>query len=317
MLGRMCIRCARAVVTSPYEQAAATQALAQKSARVLAHTEPQHEESASPPVEGLGEHERSYDSQLGDNTPASNFLSQRSGLIAVKAGMTADWDSNGFRRPLTVLWVDECQVTRVLSPESDGYFALQVGASSAKRKRLRDADLGQFDSRDLPVRHKLAEFKVSGGCTLPVGTLLSAEHFVAGQHVDVIGTSTGKGFAGVMKRHGFSGQPATHGTTQVHRKPGSVGSMDAGRVFPGKKLPGRMGNKKTTTHSLWLYKVDGRNNLLFVQGSVPGKPGSYVKVRDAIRKPPPPLSSHFPTVAEPAHSVSVASPTKDPLARRL
>jgi 50S ribosomal protein uL3 len=148
---------------------------------------------------------------------------RRSGLIAVKVGMTQEWDHWGARIPLTVLWVDECQVVQVKRPETDGYLALQLGCGAKRPKQVSGTLRGHFITAGVPIKRKVAEFRVTPDALLPVGFSLLASHFVAGQYVDVSGTSIGKGFQGVMKRWGFAGQPASHGNSLAHRSAGSTG----------------------------------------------------------------------------------------------
>jgi large subunit ribosomal protein L3 len=175
-----------------------------------------------------------------------------------------------------------------LDKSSAGVFSLQVGAGSKKPKQLSPALRGHFETQGVSLKRSVAEFRVSSDAMLPVGTSLGASHFVAGQHVDVQGFTIGKGFQGPMKRWGFSGLPASHGTTKKHRAHGSIGnSQDPGRVWKGKKMAGRMGNRKRTVQNVFVYKVDPERNLLYVKGQVPGKAGLFLKVRDALRKPPP------------------------------
>ena len=153
----------------------------------------------------------------------SNGRSRRSGVIAVKVGMTQEWDHWGARIPLTILWVDDCQVVQVKRPETEGYLALQLGCGAKRPKQVPATLRGHFDAAGLPIKRKLAEFRVSPDSVLPVGFTLNASHFVPGQFVDVTGTTIGKGFQGVMKRWGFAGQSASHGTSLAHRSAGSTG----------------------------------------------------------------------------------------------
>lgn len=172
--------------------------------------------------------------------------------------------------------------------DKPGHFALQLGAGSKKPKQLTRAALGHFAAHGVSPKRVLSEFPVSEDAMLPAGTKLGASHFVPGQHVDVQGRTIGKGFQGPMKRWGFAGLPASHGTTKKHRAHGSIGnSQDPGRVWKGKKMAGRMGNRKRTVQNVFVYKVDPERNLLYVKGQVPGKAGLFLKVRDALRKPPP------------------------------
>uniref|UniRef100_A0A061QP64 Large ribosomal subunit protein uL3m n=1 Tax=Tetraselmis sp. GSL018 TaxID=582737 RepID=A0A061QP64_9CHLO len=204
--------------------------------------------------------------------------SRRSGVIAVKAGMTQTWDEWGVRIPLTVLWIDNCQVTQVKSKErGDVTDAVQVGIGTVRDKRRRGRAT-QLGTR----KRVLHEFPVSPDALLPLGTEIRASHFAAGQRVDVAGTTIGKGFQGAMKRHGFGGGPASHGTSLAHRALGSTGAcQDPGRVEKGKKMPGRMGGKRRTVMNAVVYKVDPARNLLYIRGAVPGHRGNFVFVRDA------------------------------------
>lgn len=200
--------------------------------------------------------------------------SRRCGAIGMKCGMTHGWLPSGERLPLTIVEVQDVQVVqakRVPTSEGTG-LNLQLGAGWQKRKRLSKADAGQFEARGLPLKRYMREFRVSEDALLPVGTSVTARHFVPGQYVDVQGTSKGKGFQGVMRRWGFKGQPASHGNSLAHRAGGSLGgsagSMYATRVFPGKKMAGRMGGDRQTMHSLLVYRVDAKHNLLYIKGSV-------------------------------------------------
>jgi len=213
--------------------------------------------------------------------------SKRVGLIGRKCGMLSAWDKWGRMRPVTVVEVQDNVVVQAKTADKEGYYGLQVGAGWQKEKRLSYAARRHFLARGLDLKRDLAEFRVSPDALLPIGTRLLARHFVPGQLVDVQGTSRGKGFAGVMKRHGFKGGNASHGATKTHRAPGAIGggtnSNSGGKVVKGKKMPGNMGNKTRTVHNLVVYKVDVPRNLLFLVGSVPGGSGDIVKVRDAVR----------------------------------
>lgn len=216
--------------------------------------------------------------------PAMTSHSQRrTGLIAYKCGMTAEWTEHGNRIALTILHVDNCQVTQVKSPSTDGYSALQLAAGSKRPKRVAAPQRGHFAAAGVDCKRTVGEFRVTEDALLPVGTRLNATHFRPGQLVDVVGTSKGKGFAGVMKRHNFKGQPASHGTGMVHRRGGSISSLGLGRVWPGKKMAGHMGNARTTVQSQRVHKIDLARNLIFVAGAVPGPVGGAVFVRDALR----------------------------------
>lgn len=228
--------------------------------------------------------------ELKWSTPAPQELpftskSRRTGVIAVKVGMTQAWDEWNMRIPLTVLWLDKCQVVQVKSVPTEGYTALQLGCGSKRDKQLNGRQLGHYRHAGVDNKRKLAEFRVSADAVLPVGFELSAAHYVPGQYLDIAGMTIGKGFQGVMKRHGFKGQPASHGNSLAHRAPGGIGAcQDPGKVWPGKKMPGRMGNKRRTVQSVWVYKVDPVRNLLYVRGQVPGHKGNFVLIKDAVMK---------------------------------
>lgn len=171
--------------------------------------------------------------------------------------------------------------------EKEGYTAMQLGAGSKKAKQVSKAMKGHFLKFEVPIKREVSEFRVTPDAVLPVGTQLNAAHFLAGQHIDIQGYTIGKGFQGPMKRWGFKGLPASHGTTKKHRAHGSIGqSQDPGRVFKGKKMAGRMGNRKRTVQSVFVYRIDPVRNLIYVKGHVPGKAGRFLKLKDALRKPP-------------------------------
>lgn len=222
---------------------------------------------------------------------------RRSGVIAVKVGMTQEWDHWGMQIPLTVLWIDDCQVVQVKELAGKSQLSLQLGAGAKRPKQVPATLRGHFDAAGVPIKRKLAEFRVTPDAVLPVGFSLSAAHFVAGQHVDVTGTTIGKGFQGVMKRWGFAGQPASHGNSLAHRSAGSTGAcQDPGKVFKGKKMAGRMGGVQRTVQNCLVWRVDPVRNLLYVRGQVPGHKGNFVLVKDAVRvlpdqQPPLPLPS--------------------------
>jgi large subunit ribosomal protein L3 len=254
---------------------------------------------------------------------------KRPGLIAVKAGMTCDWDEWGKRVPLTVLWIDDNQIVQVKTLENEGYDSVQVGSGYKKPKAVSMPELGHFKKARVPIKRFLSEFRITplkmsllgsnndnnrsdnssslddddddefdieneendfveikGALEYRVGDSMNANHFFAGQFVDVQGVTSGKGFQGPMKRWGFAGQPASHGNTKKHRAHGSIGMcQDPGRVFKGKKMAGQMGGKKRTVQNCFVYKIDADRNLVYVRGQVPGRKGSVVKVKDALRKP--------------------------------
>ena len=228
--------------------------------------------------------------------------SRRVGAVGMKCGMTQGWTAAGKRVPLTVVELQDLQVTKVRSQVPNGECALQLGGGWKKRKQMNSAEAGRYDSQGLAYKRYLSEFSVTKDALLPVGTTITARHFVPGQYVDVQGVTRGKGFAGVMKRWGFRGQPASHGASLSHRSPGSMGgaagSMYATRIWKGKKMPGRMGGKRATMFGLMVYKVVPEYDLLYLVGSVAGAKGTEVRIRDtalpkrafAPQSPPP-----FPT----------------------
>ena len=212
----------------------------------------------------------------------------RTGLIARKEGMTRIFDEDGRHVPVTVLKVDECQVVSVRSEEKDGYVAVQLGAGKAKVKRTSKANRGHFAKSKVEPKKKMAEFRVSNENVLDVGAELGANHFIAGQYVDVCGTSIGKGFAGAMKRHNFGGMRASHGVSISHRAHGSTGQcQDPGKVFKGKKMAGQMGNERVTTQNLQVVAIDEEDGLILVKGAVPGAKSGWVFITDAVKKPLP------------------------------
>ncbi|MEQ9042699.1 MAG: 50S ribosomal protein L3 [Alphaproteobacteria bacterium] len=209
----------------------------------------------------------------------------RTGLLAQKLGMTRLLTDEGEHIPVTVLKVDGCEVVSTKTEEKDGYSAVQLGIGKAKPKNVPKPLKGHYAKAKLDPKHKLAEFRVSPDALLEVGSEITVGHFVTGQYVDVIGTTIGKGFAGVMKRHNFRGLEASHGVSISHRSHGSTGHhQDPGRVFKGKKMAGHMGDARVTTQNLVVVSADMDRGLLFIQGAVPGSKGSYVLVRDAVKK---------------------------------
>ncbi len=212
----------------------------------------------------------------------------RTGLIARKEGMTRFFDSEGRHIPVTVLKVDNCQVVAIRSQETDGYVAVQLGAGLAKAKNVGKAMRGHYAKAKVEPKKHMAEFRVAPENILEVGAELAASHFLPGQFIDVTGTSKGKGFAGVMKRWNFGGLRATHGVSVSHRSHGSTGQrQDPGKVFKGKKMAGHMGDKTITTQNLKVVAVDEQDNLILVQGSVPGPQNGWVMVCDAVKRPAP------------------------------
>ena len=211
----------------------------------------------------------------------------RSGLIATKMGNSSFYQEDGTNTHVTVLRVDDCIVANVKTIENDGYNAVQL-ASIDTGKDISNINKPQrklFSSININPKKILKEFKVGNQNVLEVGTKLNVEHFKVDQFVDASSISIGKGFAGVMKRHNFGGLRASHGVSISHRSHGSTGqNQDPGRVFKGKKMAGRMGNKKVTKQNLKVIYVDSENNLLMVKGSVPGKKNSIVYIKDSVKK---------------------------------
>jgi large subunit ribosomal protein L3 len=212
----------------------------------------------------------------------------RTGLLTKKLGMTRIFNEAGEHIPVTVLHVEDVQVTAVRTKEKDGYSSVQLGVGKAKVKNVSKAMRGHFAKAKVEPKFKVTEFRVSEDALLEVGTTLKADHFVPGQYVDVCATSIGKGFAGVMKRHNFAGLRATHGVSVSHRSPGSTGQrQDPGRTFKGKKMAGHMGATRITTLNLVVVAVDAEQGLVMVHGAVPGAEGGYVRVRDSIQNKKP------------------------------
>jgi large subunit ribosomal protein L3 len=209
----------------------------------------------------------------------------RTGLIAQKLGMSRIFDANGLHVPVTVLKIENCQVVAVQTKEKNGYIALQLGAGDKKSSRTTQAERGHFAKAKVEPKKKVAEFRVDEKHVLEVGAELSADHFVVGQWVDVTGITLGKGYQGVMKRWNFGGLRATHGVSVSHRSAGSTGMrQDPGRVFKNKKMAGHMGNKSRTIPNLRVVAVEAEHGLVMVQGAVPGHKGSWVTVKDAVKK---------------------------------
>lgn len=212
----------------------------------------------------------------------------RTGLIARKVGMTRVFDEGGAHVPVTVLHVDNVQVVGQRTQDKDGYTAVQLGIGTIKVKNLSKPQRGHFAKAKVEPKRKLVEFRVSPENMLDVGAELSAAHFIAGQRVDITGTSIGKGFAGVIKRHGFRGLRATHGVSISHRSHGSTGNrQDPGRVFKGKKMAGHLGDRRVTTSNLKIVATDPERGLILIEGSVPGAEGGFVLIKDAAKRPRP------------------------------
>jgi len=233
----------------------------------------------------------------------------RTGLIAKKLGMTRVYTDDGTHVPVTVMQLDQCQVVGQRTVEKNGYTALQLGAGARKIKRVSKADRGQFAKANVEPKAKLVEFRVAEENLVDVGAELSAAHFLEGQHVDVAGTTIGKGFAGAMKRHNFGGLRATHGVSISHRSHGSTGQcQDPGKVFKGKKMAGHMGAKRRSTQNLEVVRVDEDRGLILLKGAVPGSKGGWVIIRDAIKHPIP---EGVPTPAKLLEAKNEAAPATE------
>ena len=209
-------------------------------------------------------------------------MSLRTGLVARKEGMTRIFTEDGRQVPVTVLKIDNCQVVGTRTIEKNGYTSVQVGAGTAKVKRVSKAMRGVYAQAKIEPKKKVVEFRVDAENLAEIGSEFGANHFLVGQKVDVCATSKGKGFQGGIKRHNFGGMRATHGVSVSHRALGATGQcQDPGKVFKGKKMAGQMGNKRVTTQSLEVAAVDLEDNLLLVKGAVPGPRSGWVMVTDA------------------------------------
>jgi large subunit ribosomal protein L3 len=208
----------------------------------------------------------------------------RTGVIAKKMGMTRLFQDDGRHVPVTVLALENLQVVARREQGRDGYNSVQLGIGTAKAKNLTKPERGHFGKAEVELKAKLVEFRVDEDALLDVGAELTADHFVAGQLVDVQGVTQGKGFAGAMKRWGFKGLRATHGVSVSHRSHGSTGNrQDPGRVFKNKKMAGHMGARNRTQQNLEIVRTDAARGLLFVKGSVPGSKGGWLLVKDAVK----------------------------------
>jgi large subunit ribosomal protein L3 len=207
------------------------------------------------------------------------------GLLGKKIGMTQIFDDNGAAIPITVIEAGPCYVTQVRDVETDGYTAVQLGFGEIKPKRLTGGQLGHLKRNDLPPLRYLREFRTKKDAEINPGDPVSVTVFEKGDHVDVIGTSKGRGFAGVVKRHGFAGGPKTHGQSDRQRAPGSIGATSGtARVFKGKRMPGHMGNRRVTTQNLKVVLVDEERNLIGVRGAVPGPKGGLLVIKEARKQ---------------------------------
>jgi large subunit ribosomal protein L3 len=212
----------------------------------------------------------------------------RTGVLARKVGMTRFFDEDGSDVPVTVLSLDGCQVVAQRTKDKDGYVALQLGAGAKKAKRTSKAMRGHFGKALVEPKRTVAEFRVSEDNLIDVGAEITADHFIAGQKVDVSGVTVGKGFAGAIKRWNFGGLRATHGVSVSHRSHGSTGNrQDPGKVFKNKKMAGHLGQEKVTTLNVTVFRVDAERGLIMLKGATPGTEGSWVKIRDAVKRAAP------------------------------
>ncbi len=205
------------------------------------------------------------------------------GLIGKKVGMTQLFDDAGRAIPVTVIVAGPCYVTQVRTVDQDGYSAVQLGFEETKTQRLSGGELGHLKKNELPPLRILREFRTDE--EIEEGQTLTVDVFEEGERVDIVGKSKGRGFAGVVKRWGFSGGPKTHGQSDRHRAPGSIGAGSTpGRVFKGKKMPGRMGNDTVTSQNLLISRIDPENNIIAVRGSVPGPKNGLVIIKEARKQ---------------------------------
>ena len=209
----------------------------------------------------------------------------RTGVIAKKMGMMRVFADDGAHVPVTVLQLEKLTVVGNRTQEKDGYVSVVLGAGSPKVKRMTKALRGQFAKVNVEPKSKIVEFRVDADNLVPVGSEITADHYVPGQFIDVAGISIGKGFAGAMKRWNFGGLRATHGVSVSHRSHGSTGQrQDPGKVFKGKKMAGHMGDRRITTQNLKVVRTDVERGLIMVEGAVPGAKGGWIQIKDAVKK---------------------------------
>jgi len=207
------------------------------------------------------------------------------GILGRKLGMTQAWDANNKMIPITVVEAGSNVITQIKNMDTDGYTAIQVAFGSIDPRKVNKPDAGHFAKAGVTPRRYIAEIRTADADSYTVGQELGVHLFEVGATVDVVGTSKGKGFAGHMKRHGFSGVAASHGAHRNHRKPGSIGATTTpGRVFKGTRMAGRMGQDRVTTLNLTIHGIDAEKGLLLIKGAVPGSKGSLVFVRNAVKK---------------------------------
>ena len=208
----------------------------------------------------------------------------KKGLIGKKIGMTQIFDENGKMIPVTVIEAGPCVVVQKKTTENDGYEAVQVGYGDAKANKVTKPMGGHFKKADVAPKKVLKEFRLADTSAVNVGDILKADIFAAGEYVDVVGKSKGKGTAGVIKRWNFARLRESHGTGPVARHGGSLGVIDPARIFKGKKMAGHLGSERVTVQNLSVVKVDVENNLIAIKGSVPGPKGGIVVIADSVKK---------------------------------
>jgi len=209
---------------------------------------------------------------------------QIKGVLGEKLGMTQVWDADNRVVPVTVVKAGPCVVTQVRDIANDGYAAVQIAFGEIDPRRVNKPDKGHFDKAGVTPRRHLVELRTADAAEYTLGQELTAQVFETGQKIDVVGTSKGKGFAGVMKRHNFKGLGSSHGTQRKHRSPGSIGACATpGRVFKGVRMAGRMGNARVTVQNLTVHAIDTEKGLLLIKGAIPGPNGGVVLVKTAAK----------------------------------
>ena len=207
------------------------------------------------------------------------------GLVGRKSGMTRVFSPDGESIPVSVIEFDSNRVSQVKTQENDGYEAIQITTGTVKKSKLNKSQVGHFTKANVEAGNMCKEFRLDDSSSYELGQALDLDMFKEGQYVDVTGISKGKGFAGVIKRHNFKTQDATHGNSLSHRAPGSIGqNQTPGRVFKGKKMAGHMGNKQSNVQNLQVVRVDKDRNLLLIKGAIPGAPGGVIIVKPAVKK---------------------------------
>jgi large subunit ribosomal protein L3 len=235
----------------------------------------------------------------------------RTGVIATKVGMTRVFGDRGRHIPVTVLQLDQCRVVGHRTADRDGYTAMQIGSGAAKTKRVSKANRTAFGKRNVEPPKKVVEFRVPEDAMVDVGAEISADHFVTGQFVDLVGTSKGKGFAGAMKRHGFAGLRASHGVSISHRSHGSTGNcQEPGKVWKGKKMAGHMGDERVTVQNLEVVGTDVERGVILVKGAIPGAKGGYVLISDSLKRTMP-EGMPFPAAVRGGSDAPVEAPAAD------